>query len=188
MKINQHAHLRYLFGLFLFSFAPALALGGDPKVRKQDPAIFFWYHFRTAVIQSNLPKLKELTRFPFETTAADGTITTTPRGSFAALFHPLLETPGKNKKTMRDLITAKEDLTTEERETLKEGEIQIGSFRFQTIKKVCYFVGASLYSDPTTTKKALAAASLPVAPATKVKKPISAPPRLPPPQTPTLKN
>ncbi|MBK8576391.1 MAG: hypothetical protein IPN90_12180 [Elusimicrobia bacterium] len=175
MKINQHPLLRNIFGLLLISFFPALTLGGEPKVKKQDPSIFFWYHFRTAVIQNNLPKLKELTRFPFETTDANGTITKTPRGSFANLFHPLMETPVKNKKTMREIITAKEDLTTEERAALKEGKIQIGSFRFQTIKNVCYFIGASLAPEPPAAKKTAVAVPLAAVPA-RVEKTIPPPP------------
>jgi hypothetical protein len=149
MKITKQHTVCMRMGLVLVAVISSVALGGEPKVKKQDPTVFFWYHFRTAVIQNNLPKLKELTHFPFETTAADGTVTKTPRASFATLFHPLLGTPVAKGQTMRDLITAKEDLTNEERVALKEREIQIGSFRFRTEKNVCYFVGASLSPDPS---------------------------------------
>lgn len=135
--------VRFL-GAILGSSLMGIALAGEPKVKGQDPAIFFWYHFRTAVPSNNQPKLQGLTLFPFEATIADGTVVKNSKAKFALLYRTLLDTPGKEGKTMRDLITAKEDLTDTERETLKNGELQIASFRFQTIKHKCFFVGADL--------------------------------------------
>lgn len=131
-------------GAVLGSSLMGMALAGEPKVKGQDPAIFFWYHFRTAVTNNNLPKLQGLTLFPFETTNAEGTVVKNSKAKFALLYRTLLDTPGKEGKTMRDLISTKEDLTDTERETLKNGEIQIGSFHFRSIKKKCFFVGADL--------------------------------------------
>lgn len=139
-------YVLFLLGTFLISFLSGIALSGEPKVKKQDPVIFFWYHFRSAVISNNLPKLQELTLFPFETTTSDGTVVKNPKGTFANLFRPLLDTSGNDGKTMREHIEEKEDLTEDERAALKEGEIRVASFRFRMVKNNCFFVGAGLPS------------------------------------------
>lgn len=118
------------------------AIAGDPKVKKQDPTVYFWYHFRTAVVNNNFPDFQKLTLFPFETTTPDGTIVKNSKSAFPTLFRTLLDTPGQEGKTMRDIITKKEDLTAEERAGLIGGEIQVASFRFRMAKNKCFFVGA----------------------------------------------
>jgi hypothetical protein len=148
-------------------FWAGFVFAGEPKVKKRDPTIFFWYHFRTAVMSNNFPEFQKLTHFPFETTAPDGSIVRNSKKTFLALYRPLLDTPGKNGKTMRDIITEKEDLSAEERDRLKEGEIQVGSFHFQMVKNKCYFVGAGLRSTAEPQTKSLPAVPVDVPPVSK---------------------
>ncbi len=177
---NKICDFRFWRGAVLAFSYSAIALAGEPKVKGQDPAIFFWYHFRTAVMSNNLPKLQGLTQFPFETTAADGTAVKNSKAKFTLLYRTLFDTPGKEGKTMRDLITAKEDLSDAEREALKNGEIQIASFRFRTIKKKCFFVGADLSSGKSNPPKSATPAPVAVVP---VALPVEEPPIAPEPVT-----
>jgi hypothetical protein len=143
MKIKLSGFLPSVGGMVAL-FLLGTVFAGEPKVKGQDPAIFFWYHFRTAVTTNNLPKLQGLTLFPFETTTDGARGVKNSKAKFALLYRTLLDTPGQEGKTMRDLISAKEDLTNDERDALNNGEIQIGSFHFRSIKKKCFFVGADL--------------------------------------------
>jgi hypothetical protein len=120
-----------------------LGHAGEPRVKKEDPAIRFWYQFRSAILENNVEKLTALTHFPFETTSPEGGSTRHAKNSFPSLYHPLLDTRIEGQ-TMGSLMKEKEDLTADERSSLKEGEIEIGSFRFRTIKGKCYFVSATL--------------------------------------------
>lgn len=139
LKMNK-----YLTALMVGGLALSSVLAGEPKVKKQDPTVFFWYHFRSAVMNGGLPKLHALTLFPFETINENGDSVKNSKSQFSKLFHPLLDTPGKDGKPMREIIRGKEDLTEEERGTLAGGELQVANFRFRMVKNKCFFVGANL--------------------------------------------
>lgn len=116
---------------------------GEPRVKKEDPTIRFWYQFRSAILENNIEKLTAITNFPFEITSPEGESTRHATNTFPSLYHPLLNTR-IDGKTMGAVMKEKEDLTADERSALKENEIEIGTFRFRTIKGKCYFVGATL--------------------------------------------
>lgn len=160
------------------------ASAGEPRVRQRDPAVFFWYHFRTAILAENVQLLRDTTRFPFETTAADGSVTRHSRGSFSKIFRELLEAPSGTKgKTMRDLIAGKEDLSEKERTALKNEEIRIGCFRIATKKETCLFVGADLGTGTVAEKKAPSPAKeLPPAPTDPTPVPLASTPVVRPPK------
>ncbi|MBL8023356.1 MAG: hypothetical protein JNK54_03620 [Elusimicrobia bacterium] len=134
-----------LLALLIFPFlAPAQA--GEPRVKKADPSIRYWYQFRSALLENNIDKLISVTYFPFEITTSDGKIEHHSRTTFPPLYHLLMDTE-IGKETMRPFLLGKEELTREERNALKNGEIKIGSFRFRNIKGKLYFVGAKIGRD-----------------------------------------
>lgn len=160
--------LSLLSGLALL--CPLQAEG--PRVKKQDPAVYFWYHFRTAVMANQFQKIELLTWFPFEQTTAEGATTRLAKGMFKEKIPSLLDRSDGTGRTMRAVIERKEDLTPEERAALISGELTMGVFRFKTIKEKCYWVGSietksqqaktSLPATPLEEKPAAASAKPPV--------------------------
>lgn len=149
-------------------------LGEGPRVKKQDPAVYFWYYFRTAVMANQFQKIELLTRFPFERTTAEGATTRLAKGAFREKVIGLLDLSDGAGRTMRALIEQKEDLTPAERAALSGGELTIGLFRFKTIKEKCYWVGSietespqaktSLPGTPLAAKPTMDTATPPVKP------------------------
>jgi hypothetical protein len=162
--------LSLLSGLTLLS----PLLGEGPRVKKQDPAVYFWYYFRTAVMANQFQKIELLTRFPFERTTAEGATTRLAKGAFREKVIGLLDLSDGAGRTMRALIEQKEDLTPAERAALSGGELTIGLFRFKTIKEKCYWVGSietenlqaktSLPGTPLAAKPTMDTATPPVKP------------------------
>lgn len=124
------------------SVIPAMMRADGPRVKKQDPAIYFWYHFRSAVTANQFQKIESLTRFPFEMVSPDGPPVQLGKGAFREKIQGLLDHPAPDGRPMHELIQQKEDLTPEERATLANGEVTVGVFRFKTIKEKCYWVGS----------------------------------------------
>jgi hypothetical protein len=157
--------------ILIGSVIPAMMRADGPRVKKQDPAIYFWYHFRSAVTANQFQKIESLTRFPFEMVPPDGTPVQLGKGAFREKIQGLLDHPVPDGRTMRELIQQKEDLTPEERATLANGEVTVGVFRFRTIKEKSYWVGSvspagrhsktSVSAPPTAAKPAASSAKLP---------------------------
>lgn len=124
------------------SVIPTMMRADGPRVKKQDPAIYFWYHFRSAVTANQFQKIESLTRFPFEMSTPDGPPVQLGKGAFREKIQGLLDHPVPDGRTMRELIQQKEDLTPEERATLSTNDLTVGVFRFRTIKEKCYWVGS----------------------------------------------
>lgn len=145
--VVRHSRALVLLAGMAIAF-PMWAQG--PRVKKQDPAIYFWYHFRTAVKSNQFQKFEPITLFPFEQTSLDGTSVRLSKKAFREKISGYLDQSFGAGLTMRRLIEEKEDLSDDERAALLIGDLTIGVFRFKTIKDKCYWVGSTAESPRET--------------------------------------
>lgn len=110
----------------------------------------FWRSFRDAVLANDVPMVKTMTKFSFETR---GTQDASPLKKHSArdfdlLYPRLLQADPKTgplRDSMRELIWRKQDLTVNEIGTADSlGEIHVGVFVFKRVKNRWAFVRANV--------------------------------------------